>query len=55
MKGSGEDLDRREGYQKQLDDILSVNLTAENINTYSDDALNGLIGLIDEIKKRSRV
>ena len=50
MNNPGEDLDQKEKYQQKLDDILSTGLTAENINTYSDDALNGLIGLIDEIK-----
>ena len=50
MKNPGENLNKKEKYQQQLNNILSVDLTAENINTYSDDALNSLIGLIDEVK-----
>ena len=50
MNKPGEGPVNREDYKRQLDDILSTSLTAENINTYSDDALDGLTDLIDKIK-----
>ena len=63
MKGdevdnSGESLNqkeknKKEKYQQKIDDILSVGLTAENIDIYSDNALEGLTSLIDEIKNDS--
>ena len=47
----GEKTDSNEShYREELDDILSKELTAENINTYTDDAINDLANLIDEIK-----
>jgi len=53
MNAPGENSGQKGKYQQELDNILSTGLTAENINTYSDDAIDRLADLIDEIKNDS--
>src|SRR6478672_10978237 len=36
-------------FQTRLDEITSRSLTARNIDTYADDALNDLTELVDEV------
>ena len=51
MEDSYEGIKPRESlYQEKLDGILSRELTPENIDTYADDAMDGLAGLIDELR-----
>ena len=51
MQNPGEKNNSSESiYRQKLDEILSTELTTENINTYADDAINQLVELIDEVK-----
>ena len=50
MQKTGENQESNSNYQKRLDDILSTPLTAENINSYTDKAIDETIILIDDIQ-----
>lgn len=50
MQNSGEKQESKNNYRARLDDILSTPLTAENIDSYANDAINSTIALIDDIE-----
>ena len=49
MQKPGEIKESEHDYQAKLNNILSTPLTAENIDSYADDAIDSTIELINDI------